>query len=149
MFPRWLLITSRPKNKTIKVMRKIVLLFLLTLALGLPMSSHNDDGPVKIIITEKSEHGTKTNHAPAKSLIECYYFPSLSDIELSLLANLGTVTVSLESLLTGDSKVYVGNSANGQMVIPVERNSSYAISITTASGRSYYAKFSTEPLDYE
>ncbi len=103
---------------------------------------NNDNGPVVVILKDKQTTGqTKTNRTPARIPIECYYYPYASNLELSFLSNLGTVDVVLENQTTGEILDYVGNSALGRMVIPIESNSAYRMDIVTDTGRSFYAIF--------
>lgn len=67
-----------------------------------------------------------------------------NSLELSFLSNLGTVDVVLENQTTGELQNYVGNSASGRMVIPVEPDTAYRMDITTENGHNYYAVFFTE-----
>ena len=50
----------------------------------------------------------------------------------------------LENQTTGELQNYVGNSASGRMVIPIEPNTAYRMDITTENGHNYYAVFFTE-----
>lgn len=50
----------------------------------------------------------------------------------------------LENQTTGELQNYVGNSASGRMVIPVEPDTAYRMDITTENGHNYYAVFFTE-----
>ena len=113
------------------------------------MYSQNED--IKpIVVKEKTTQGTKENHAPAKVQVECFYYSQdcscnyTNSLELSFLSNLGTVDVVLENQTTGELQNYVGNSASGRMVIPVEPDTAYRMDITTENGHNYYAVFFTE-----
>ncbi len=124
-------------------MRKVILLLLALLTVGNVAHSQNDDLiPIKVI--EKTRSNTKGNLAPAKVQVECIYYFCTNSLELSFLSNLGTVNVVLENQATGELQNYVGNSALGRMVIPVEPDSAYRMDITTENGRSYYAVFFTD-----
>ena len=112
------------------------------------MYSQNED--IKpILVKEKTTQGTKGNLAPAKVQVECFYYSSMNSLELSFLYNLGTVNVVLENQTTGEIQNYVGNSATGRMVIPVEPDSAYRMDITTENGRNYYSVFFTGCEEYE
>lgn len=124
-------------------MRKILLLLSLALFCCQPMYSRGEDLKV-IAVVEKQKPTTKTNRAPAKSQVECYYYPSISNIELSFLSDHGSVTVFLENQITGEDWDYFGNSASGRMVIPVEPDTAYRMDITTENGHNYYAVFFTD-----
>ena len=50
----------------------------------------------------------------------------------------------LENQTTGEIHDYVGNSAPGRMVIPIEPNTAYRMDITTENGHIYYAVFFTD-----
>ena len=124
-------------------MRKVILILLSLLTANFVMYSQNED--IKpIVVKEKTTQGTKENHAPAKVQVECFYYSYTNSLELSFLSNLGTVAVVLENQTTGELQNYVGNSASGRMVIPVEPDTAYRMDITTENGHNYYAVFFTE-----
>lgn len=124
-------------------MRKVILILLSLLTANFVMYSQNED--IKpIVVKEKTTQGTKENHAPAKVQVECFYYSYTNSLELSFLSNLGTVDVVLENQTTGEIRNYVGNSASGRMVIPVEPDTAYRMDITTENGHNYYAVFFTE-----
>lgn len=124
-------------------MRKVILILLSLLTANFVMYSQNED--IKpIVVKEKTTQGTKENHAPAKVQVECFYYSYTNSLELSFLSNLGTVDVVLENQTTGELQNYVGNSASGRMVIPVEPDTAYRMDITTENGHIYYAVFFTE-----
>lgn len=129
-------------------MRKVILILLSLLTANFAMYSQNED--IKpILVKEKTTQGTKGNLAPAKVQVECFYYSSMNSLELSFLYNLGTVNVVLENQTTGEIQNYVGNSATGRMVIPVEPDSAYRMDITTENGRNYYSVFFTGCEEYE
>ena len=124
-------------------MRKVILILLSLLTANFVMYSQNED--IKpIVVKEKTTQGTKENHAPAKVQVECFYYSYTNSLELSFLSNLGTVDVVLENQTTGELQNYLGNSASGRMVIPVEPDTAYRMDITTENGHNYYAVFFTE-----
>lgn len=124
-------------------MRKVILILLSLLTANIAVYSQNED--IKpIVVKEKTTQGTKENHAPAKVQVECFYYSYTNSLELSFLSNLGTVDVVLENQTTGELQNYVGNSASGRMVIPVEPDTAYRMDITTENGHNYYAVFFTE-----
>lgn len=124
-------------------MRKVILILLSLLTANFVMYSQNED--IKpIVVKEKTTQGTKENHAPAKVQVECFYYSYTNSLELSFLSNLGTADVVLENQTTGELQNYVGNSASGRMVIPVEPDTAYRMDITTENGHNYYAVFFTE-----
>ena len=124
-------------------MRKVILILLSLLTANFVMYSQNED--IKpIVVKEKTTQGTKENHAPAKVQVECFYYSYTNSLELSFLSNLGTVDVVLENQTTGELQNYVGNSASGRMVIPIEPNTAYRMDITTENGHIYYAVFFTD-----
>ena len=124
-------------------MRKVILILLSLLTANFVMYSQNED--IKpIVVKEKTTQGTKENHAPAKVQVECFYYSYTNSLELSFLSNLGTVYVVLENQTTGELQNYVGNSASGRMVIPIEPDTAYRMDITTENGHNYYAVFFTE-----
>ena len=124
-------------------MRKVILILLSLLTANFVMYSQNED--IKpIVVKEKTTQGTKENHAPAKVQVECFYYSYTNSLELSFLSNLGTVDVVLENQTTGELQNYVGNSASGRMVIPVEPDTAYRMDITTENGHNYYAVLFTE-----
>lgn len=124
-------------------MRKVILILLSLLTANFVMYSQNED--IKpIVVKEKTTQGTKENHAPAKVQVECFYYSYTNSLELSFLSNLGTVDVVLENQTTGEIHDYVGNSASGRMVIPIEPDTAYRMDITTENGHNYYAVFFTE-----
>ena len=121
-------------------MRKVILILLALLTANVAVHSQNENiKPIKVI--EKTIPVTKGNLAPAKVQIECFYYSYTNSLELSFLSNLGTVNVSLENQTTGEIQDYVGNSALGRMVIPIESNFAYRVDIVTESGRTFYATF--------
>ena len=129
-------------------MRKVILILLSLLTANFVMYSQNED--IKpIVVKEKTTQGTKENHAPAKVQVECFYYSYTNSLELSFLSNLGTVDVVLENQTTGEIRNYVGNSASGRMVIPVEPDTAYRMDITTENGHIYYAVFFTGCEEYE
>lgn len=129
-------------------MRKVILILLSLLTANFVMYSQNED--IKpIVVKEKTTQGTKENHAPAKVQVECFYYSYTNSLELSFLSNLGTVDVVLENQTTGELQNYVGNSASGRMVIPVEPDTAYRMDITTENGHNYYAVFFTGCEEYE
>lgn len=109
-------------------------------------ASINDDESIAISIKEKpsSSGNPRANHAPARTLIEGYYYSMTESVELSFLSNLGAVVVLLENITDGDVRDYVGNSSSGRMMFSVAPNSVYRMTISTENGRTYYAVFSTE-----
>lgn len=124
-------------------MRKVILILLSLLTANFAMYSQNED-IIPIVVKEKTTQGTKGNLAPAKVQVECFYYSYTNSLELSFLSNLGAVDVVLENQTTGEIHDYVGNSASGRMVIPVEPNTAYRMDITTENGHIYYAVFFTE-----
>ena len=129
-------------------MRKVILILLSLLTANFVMYSQNED--IKpIVVKEKTTQGTKENHAPAKVQVECFYYSSTNSLELSFLSNLGTLNVVLENQTTGELQNYVGNSASGRMVIPIEPDTAYRMDITTENGHIYYAVFFTGCEEYE
>lgn len=75
---------------------------------------NDDDGPVVVIVKDKQTTGhTQTNRAPVKVLVECFYYPSVDNLELSFLSDLGTVNVPLENQTYGEIQDYVGDSSRG------------------------------------
>ena len=124
-------------------MRKVILILLSLLTANFVMYSQNED--IKpIVVKETTTQGTMENNAPAKVQVECFYYSYTNSLELSFLSNLGTVDVVLENQTTGELQNYVGNSASGRMVIPVEPDTAYRMDITTENGHNYYAVFFTE-----
>lgn len=124
-------------------MRKVILILLSLLTANFAMYSQKED--IKpIIVKEETKPNTKGNLALAKVQVECFYYSSTNSLELSFLSNLGTVDVVLENQTTGELQNYVGNSASGRMVIPVEPDTAYRMDITTENGHNYYAVFFTE-----
>lgn len=124
-------------------MRKVILILLSLLTANFAMYSQKED--IKpIIVKEETKPNTKGNLAPAKVQVECFYYSYTNSLELSFLSNLGTVDVVLENQTTGELQNYVGNSASGRMVIPIEPNTAYRMDITTENGHNYYAVFFTE-----
>lgn len=124
-------------------MRKVILILLSLLTANFAMYSQKED--IKpIIVKEETKPNTKGNLAPAKVQVECFYYSSTNSLELSFLSNLGTVDVVLENQTTGELQNYVGNSASGRVVIPVEPDTAYRMDITTENGHNYYAVFFTE-----
>lgn len=123
-------------------MKKIILLLALLSVLTAAYSKNEDIRPIAVI--EYLKQGTRANHAPARVLIESCYYPQTGTLELSFLANFGTVTVSLENMTDGGFQDYYGNSSSGKMLIPVDPDSAYRMDIVTESGRSYYAVFFTD-----
>lgn len=124
-------------------MRKVILILLSLLTANIAVYSQNED-IIPIVVKEKTTQGTKENHAPAKVQVECFYYSYTNSLELSFLSNLGAVDVVLENQTTGELQNYVGNSASGRMVIPVEPDTAYRMDITTENGHNYYAVFFTE-----
>lgn len=124
-------------------MRKVILILLSLLTANIAVYSQNED-IIPIVVKEKTTQGTKENHAPAKVQVECFYYSYTNSLELSFLSNLGTVDVVLENQTTGEIHDYVGNSASGRMVIPIEPNTAYRMDITTENGHIYYAVFFTD-----
>ena len=129
-------------------MNRIVLTIVLISICCCPLLANicnDDNGPVVVILKDKQTTGqTKTNRTPARIPIECYYYPFANNLELSFFSNLGTVNVVLENQTTGELQNYVGNSASGRMVIPVEPDSAYSMDITTENCHNYYAVFFTD-----
>ena len=118
-------------------MRKVILILLSLLTANIAVYSQNED-IIPIVVKEKTTQGTKENHAPAKVQVECFYYSSINSLELSFLSNLGTLNVVLENQTTGEIQNYVGNSATGRMVIPVEPDTAYRMDITTENGHNYF-----------
>lgn len=129
-------------------MRKVILILLSLLTANIAVYSQNED-IIPIVVKEKTTQGTKENHAPAKVQVECFYYSYTNSLELSFLSNIGTVNVVLENQTTGEIQNYVGNSASGRMVIPVEPDTAYRMDITTENGHNYYAVFFTGCEEYE
>ncbi len=129
-------------------MRKVILI-LLSLLTNIAVYSQNEEDIKPIIVAEKTDQSTKSNHAPAKVQVECFYYSYTNSLELSFLSNLGTVDVVLENQTTGEMHDYVGNSASGRMVIPVAPDATYRMDITTENGHNYYAVFFTGCEEYE
>lgn len=136
-------------SKQINAMERIILTVVLASVCCWPLlgkiCGNNDDGPVVVIVKDKQTTGhTQTNRVPVKVQVECFYYPSVDDLELSFLSDLGTVNVTLENQTSGEIQDYAGDSSIGLMVIPVSPNSAYRMDITTENGRGYYALFRTE-----
>lgn len=130
-------------------MRKVILILLSLLTANIAVYSQNEEDIKPIIVAEKTNQSTKSNHAPAKVQVECFYYSYTNSLELSFLSNLGTVDVVLENQTTGEMHDYVGNSASGRMVIPVAPDATYRMDITTENGHNYYAVFFTGCEEYE
>ena len=113
------------------------------LTANIAVYSQNED-IIPIVVIEETKPNTKGNLAPAKVQVECFYYSYTNSLELSFLSNLGTVDVVLENQTTGELQNYVGNSASGRMVIPIEPNTAYRMDITTENGHTYYAVFFTD-----
>lgn len=129
-------------------MRKVILILLSLLTANFAMYSQKED--IKpIVVIEETKPNTKGNLAPAKVQVECFYYSYTNSLELSFLSNLGTVDVVLENQTTGEIRNYVGNSASGRMVIPIEPNTAYRMDITAENGHIYYAVFFTGCEEYE
>ena len=129
-------------------MRKVILILLSLLTANFAMYSQKED--IKpIVVIEETKPNTKGNLATAKVQVECFYYSYTNSLELSFLSNLGTVDVVLENQTTGELQNYVGNSASGRMVIPIEPNTAYRMDITTENGHIYYAVFFTGCEEYE
>lgn len=125
-------------------MKKI--LFALSM-LTLASQVYSQDNTVVVIrIFEDIVPETRTNRSMALSPIECRYHTLMGTLELSFLSNLGSVTVILDNLTTGETCDYSGNSAVGMMTMPVASNSCYTMSIITESGRSFRASFLTSDV---
>ena len=124
-------------------MRKVILILLSLLTANIAVYSQNED-IIPIVVIEETKPNTKGNLAPAKVQVECFYYSYTNSLELSFLSNLGTVDVVLENQTTGELQNYVGNSASGRMVIPIEPDTAYRMDITTENGHNYYAVFFTE-----
>lgn len=124
-------------------MRKVILILLSLLTANIAVYSQNED-IIPIVVIEETKPNTKGNLAPAKVQVECFYYSYTNSLELSFLSNLGTVDVVLENQTTGELQNYVGNSASGRVVIPVEPDTAYRMDITTENGHNYYAVFFTE-----
>lgn len=124
-------------------MRKVILILLSLLTANIAVYSQNED-IIPIVVIEETKPNTKGNLAPAKVQVECFYYSYTNSLELSFLSNLGTVDVVLENQTTGELQNYVGNSASGRMVIPIEPNTAYRMDITAENGHNYYAVFFTE-----
>lgn len=102
-----------------------------------------EDDPVVVLVAETVGKGKpQTNHAPERTQIECYYYPSSNSLELSFFSNLGTVIEVLQNLTTGEVRDYVCDSSAGKMFLSVVPDAVYRMNITTGSGRSNYAVFS-------
>ena len=129
-------------------MRKVILILLSLLTANIAVYSQNED-IIPIVVIEETKPNTKGNLAPAKVQVECFYYSYTNSLELSFLSNLGTVNVVLENQTTGEIQNYVGNSASGRMVIPVEPDTAYRMDITTENGHNYYAVFFTGCEEYE
>jgi len=129
-------------------MRKVILILLSLLTANIAVYSQNED-IIPIVVIEETKPNTKGNLAPAKVQVECFYYSSMNSLELSFLSNLGTLNVVLENQTTGEIQNYVGNSATGRMVIPVEPDTAYRMDITTENGHNYYAVFFTGCEEYE
>lgn len=129
-------------------MRKVILILLSLLTANIAVYSQNED-IIPIVVIEETKPNTKGNLAPAKVQVECFYYSSINSLELSFLSNLGTLNVVLENQTTGEIQNYVGNSATGRMVIPVEPDTAYRMDITTENGRNYYSVFFTGCEEYE
>ena len=129
-------------------MRKVILILLSLLTANIAVYSQNED-IIPIVVIEETKPNTKGNLAPAKVQVECFYYSYTNSLELSFLSNIGTVNVVLENQTTGEIQNYVGNSASGRMVIPVEPDTAYRMDITTENGHNYYAVFFTGCEEYE
>ena len=129
-------------------MRKVILILLALLTVCTTVHSQNED-IIPIVVKEKTTQVTKGNLAPAKVQVECFYYSSTNSLGLSFLSNLGTVNVVLENQTTSEIQNYVGNSATGRMVIPIEPDSACLMDITTENGHNYYAVFFTGCEEYE
>ena len=130
-------------------MRRTLSALIIAVTLCCPtLADNGDDGPVKINITEAvPSTGGKGNHAPAKKVVECDYYRLLSNIELTFLANLGKVSVTLDNQKTGELQNYSGDSSFGKMNFTVMPDSYYIMDISTESGRSFKAIFFTTSSD--
>lgn len=130
-------------------MKRILSALVIALTLWCPMLANNgDDEPVKIIVTETvPSTGEKGNHAPVRKAVECDYYPIMSSIELTFLANLGKVSIILDNQKTGELQNYSGDSSFGKMIFTVMPDSYYIMDIYTERGRSFKAIFLTTSSD--
>lgn len=129
--------------QTLCIMKRILTTLMAILLMCLTGLSFADE-VTKIIIIEKpivSEGNKNVNRAPAKPQIEGYYSSITCSLELVFTSNIGMVTVSLENQTTGEIQDYVVSSALGQMIMPIESNSTYRMDIVTDTGRTFYAIF--------
>lgn len=124
-------------------MRKVILILLALLTANVAIHSQNNEDTKPIMVIEKTKSSIKGNLAPAKVLVECFYYSYTNNLELSFLTNFGIVNVVLENQSTGETQDYVASSSAGKMVIPVESDCAYRMDITTGNGRCYYALFIT------
>jgi hypothetical protein len=128
-------------------MRRYLLLLSFMMIFNCSLFSQNDE-TLRIRVIDKIENNSKAAHAPAKTPVECYYYPTRFSLELSFLVNMGSVDVLLENLSSGEIQDYSSDSVINRMVIPVEANTAYRMEITTEYGHNYYADFFTSSEVY-
>lgn len=68
-------------------MRRYLLLLSFMMIFNCSLFSQNDE-TLRIRVIDKIENNSKAAHAPAKTPVECYYYPTRFSLELSFLVNL-------------------------------------------------------------
>ncbi len=124
---------------------KRFLLFAAALLLTIPFNALRADGdePVEIIIGDGgSMEGGPTHHAPSLIPMSCYYSPVLSSILVNYQIDLGSVTIEIENLTTGEYGQTLVNALAGPMVLPISGTAGqWTITFTLASGTVYCGEF--------
>lgn len=121
------------------MLRKV--LFAVITAVALSITAFSDDGITEILIVRTSSSGGDVIHrSPEQVPIECAFLST--SILVTYLSNLGSVTVELENLTTGEYSQTLVNALPGSSVLPFSGTSgTWTITFTLSGGETYYGTF--------
>lgn len=123
-------------------MKKIIYLFVLTLAALVCSPAKAGDEVVDIVVICSTEEGEVIHRTPTQIPIECTYYSTLQTIVVNYLDDLGSVTVEIENQTTGEYCQTVVNALAGPMPFIISGTSGHwRITFTLPSGVSYYGEF--------
>ena len=130
--------------------KKLFIIFIAALFFALcPVASipcfANEDEPLPIVIGDPNPGGGPIYYAPALIPIQAVYYPALSTIIVDFLYDLGSVSLEIENLTTGEYSQSSFNATQGLHPFIISGDDGvYEITFTLSNGHVYTGTFEME-----
>lgn len=124
-----------------------LILFATLIAAFLPKTCLADDENTTIILIEQTSGfgDTPIIRSPDSIPIQAVYYPAISTIVVNFLNNLGSVSVEIESLITGSYSQTNINATQGVHLFVISGDDGvYEITFTLSDGHVYTGSFVIE-----